>query len=76
MIFSIDREIFVGHAKSLALPSVTGQIQVLADHAPLISLLKEGDMVIEDESGKQQKIPIASGVVEVTPQEVTALVNF
>lgn len=75
LIFSIDREVFVGRAKAVTLPSATGQIQILAGHTPLISLLREGDMVIEAETGSQ-KIPIRGGVVEVNPREVVALVNF
>ena len=76
LIFSIDREIFVGDAKSLTLPSATGQIQVLPHHAPLVSLLQEGDMVIEQTDGSRQNLPIAGGVVEVKPKEVVVLVNF
>lgn len=75
-VFAIDREIFIGDAKSLIVPAATGQIQILANHAPLISLLKEGDMAIEQENGSRQNIPIAGGVVEVKPREVVALVNF
>jgi len=76
LIFSIDREIFVGQADSLRAPGVEGEFQVLTDHTPMMSLLKEGNIIIEYDSGKEQKLPIKSGVVEVTPKEVTALVNF
>ena len=75
-VFAIDREIFVGEAKSLTVPSVTGQLQILAEHTPLISLLREGEVVIESSDGSIQKLPIASGTVEVTDTEVVALVNF
>ena len=75
-IFSIDREIFVGQAKSVALPTTTGQIQILAEHAPLVSALKAGDVIIEGENDFHQSIPISGGVVEVAENEVTVLVNF
>ena len=75
-VFAIDREIFVGDAKSLTVPSVNGQLQILADHTPLISLLKEGEIIIESSDGTIQKLPIAGGTVEVTDKEVVALVNF
>ena len=75
-VFAIDREIFVGDAKSLTVPSVNGQLQILAEHTPLISLLREGEVVIESADGAIQKFPIASGTVEVTDEEVVALVNF
>ena len=75
-VFAIDREIFVGDAKSLIVPTTTGQIQILAEHTPLISILKEGEVIIEDPNGTIQKLPIASGTVEVTDAEVVCLVNF
>ena len=75
-VFAIDREIFVGDANSLIVPSATGELQILAEHTPLISLLKEGEIVIEAADGTVSKLPIAGGTLEVTDKEVVALVNF
>lgn len=75
-VFAIDREIFVGEAESLTVPGEKGQFQVLAGHTPLISALRAGDLLIQTADGITQKLPIASGTVEVTEQEVVALVNF
>ena len=70
LVFAIDREIFTGKAKSLTVPGIDGELQILADHTPLICQLKEGD------NGVTTKLPIAGGVVEVKEKEVVALVNF
>ncbi|MBI1971316.1 MAG: hypothetical protein HYS52_00490 [Candidatus Wildermuthbacteria bacterium] len=75
-VYSLDRTIFEGKAVALTAPAADGEIQILGQHTPLVSALKEGDMVIEKEDGSRQKIPIAGGVVEVTSQTVIALVNF
>lgn len=75
-IYSLDREVFTGPAKAITLPGSEGQLQVLADHVPFISLLKEGDIVLEDEQGSQKKIPIEGGVVEVKGKDVIVLVDF
>lgn len=75
-IYSLDRTIFEGRASALTLPAQDGQLQILAHHTPLVSVLKEGDMVIEKEDGSRQRLPIAGGVVEVTSQGVIVLVNF
>ncbi len=74
-ILAIDREIFEGEASALSLPTHEGFIQVLGGHTPMVTILTEGDMVIEKE-GKSQTIPIAGGVLEVLPEKVVALVNF
>jgi F-type H+-transporting ATPase subunit epsilon len=76
LVFAIDREIFAGNATSLTVPGAEGELQILADHTPLICQLKEGDMRIEGENGITTKLPIAGGVVEVKPHGVVALVNF
>jgi len=75
-VFAIDREIFVGDANSLTVPTTTGQIQILPEHTPLISLLKEGEVIIEAANGTTTKLPISGGTVEVTHKEVVALINF
>lgn len=76
LVFAIDREIFAGNAQSLTVPGADGELQILADHTPLIVQLKEGDVRIEGENGVTTKLPISGGVVEVKPHEVVALVNF
>jgi len=76
LVFAIDREIFAGNAKSLTVPGEDGELQILAGHTPLISQLREGDVIIRGEDGKETKLPIAGGVVEVKDKEVVVLVNF
>ncbi|MDP4007140.1 MAG: hypothetical protein Q8P55_00895 [bacterium] len=76
LVFAVDREIFVGQAESLSVPGAEGELEILADHTPLISQLREGDVIIKGEEGKIMKLPIAGGVVEVKDKEVIVLVNF
>lgn len=76
LVFAIDREIFVGQAESISVPGAEGELQILADHTPLISQLKEGDIIIRSEGGIEKKLPILGGVLEVKEKEVVVLVNF
>ena len=75
-IYSLDRTIFEGKATALTIPGGDGELQILANHIPLICRLKDGDVRIEGEDGVTKKIPIAGGVIEVRSDEVVALVNF
>lgn len=75
-IHSIGREIFAGKVQALTLPGIQGEFQVLAEHAPLISKLKEGNVKILKEDGSMQTLPIAGGVIEVAPNETSVLVDF
>ena len=76
LVFAIDREIFVGKAESVSVPGADGELQILADHTPLISQLKEGDVIIKSEGGIEKKLPITGGVLEIKEKEVVILVNF
>tara|TARA_Y100000310_G_scaffold335775_2_gene418659 strand:+ start:803 stop:1048 length:246 start_codon:yes stop_codon:yes gene_type:complete len=76
LVFAVDREIYVGQAKSVTVPGAEGELQILADHTPVVAKLKEGDIRIEGADGTEKKLPIAGGILEVKPEEVVVLVNF
>ena len=76
LVFAIDREIFVGKAESVSVPGADGELQILADHTPLIAQLKEWDVIIKSEGGIEKKLPITGGVLEIKEKEVVILVNF
>ncbi|MDO8577424.1 MAG: hypothetical protein Q7R55_00965 [Candidatus Wildermuthbacteria bacterium] len=75
-VLAIDREVFKGGAVSLTVPGREGELQVLAGHTSLISLLKEGNLIVKKENNQQETFPIGGGVLEVKGKEVVALVNF
>ncbi|MDP2735819.1 MAG: hypothetical protein Q8P12_06455 [bacterium] len=75
-VFALDREIFAGEAESLTVPSSEGELQVLAQHTPVISQLTEGDLLIRKEDGTEQKLPISGGVLKVKEKEVIVLANL
>jgi len=76
LVFSLDRELFTGDAKSVRVPGAAGELEVLAHHTPLISQLKEGDIIIETADGTQKKLPVAGGVLDVKEHEVVILANL
>ena len=59
---------------AVTLPGSLAPFEVLKDHAPLISSLDKGDIVYVDESG-EQRLPIASGFVEVHDNQVEVCVE-
>jgi F-type H+-transporting ATPase subunit epsilon len=46
-IITPEYNVFSGEAKSVSLPGLDGIFQVLNNHAPVISALKEGSLVVE-----------------------------
>ncbi len=63
---------FTGEADAVQLPGIDGLFQVLNNHAPLISALKEGTVKVEKDNTKQL-FKIKSGIVEVLNNKISVL---
>ena len=59
---------------AVTLPGTLGPFEVLKNHAPIISSLEKGDIVYVSE-GAEQRLPIASGFVEVRDNQVDVCVE-
>lgn len=73
-ISRVDMPIFDGEAVSVTVPGTAGDMTLLADHAPIISPLKAGTIMIKKESGEQESISIDSGVLEMNNNHATVLI--
>ena len=71
-IITPDKKVFAGEANAVTLPGSEGQFQVLNRHAPLVSTLGKGDVVVEA-GGVKQSYLIDGGVVEVLNNQVLVL---
>jgi F-type H+-transporting ATPase subunit epsilon len=74
-IVSAEGEIFSGPVKMVFLPASQGEIGVTARHAPLLSLLKPGEVRIQTEEGEEQHFYVGGGALEVQPTRVTVLAD-
>jgi F-type H+-transporting ATPase subunit epsilon len=73
-ILTPEKKVFEGNVTIATFPGADGSFQVLDNHAPLISLLKEG--VVEYKSKDlSQKLTITGGVVEVLKNKVVLLAD-
>ena len=59
---------------AVTLPGTLGPFEVLRNHAALISSLEKGEIVYVSE-GAEQRLPIASGFVEVHDNQVDVCVE-
>ena len=59
---------------AVTLPGTIGPFEVLKGHAPLISSLEKGDIVYVAD-GRENRLPIAEGFVEVRDNQVVACVE-
>lgn len=72
-IVSPEETLYEGEVKSVKMQGIDGKFQVLNDHAPLISALSKGDVVIEEISGEKKSFAINSGLVELAKNEIHIL---
>jgi F-type H+-transporting ATPase subunit epsilon len=74
-IVSAEALIYSGPATKVVLPAETGEICVLARHAPLLTRLRPGLVRLANEFEVEQTFFISSGFVEVQPHMVTVLAD-
>ncbi len=56
---------FEGQAASLNVNTASGEITVLDNHRPLLTLLKPGAVIIGDRRGTRRELEIRGGFLEV-----------
>lgn len=69
-IYSLDGIKFEGTVSQVSLPTEAGEITVLKNHIPLITVLKKGFVKINKES-----FQIEGGVAEIDGGKVVVLAN-
>jgi F-type H+-transporting ATPase subunit epsilon len=73
-IITPEKKVFEGEVASATFPGADGSFQVLKDHAPLVSLLKEGVVEYKGKDAAAQ-VTITGGVVEVLKNKVIVLAD-
>lgn len=87
-IVTPEATLYKGDVESVAVPGVNGEFQMLSDHAPIVSLLKEGyvkifgdiklDEEVEAKFEKREKgtwLAINSGTIEMKDNKIIVLAD-
>lgn len=88
-IVSPEAVLFAGEVISVTVPGVNGEFQMLKDHAPIVSVLQEGqvkiqgDIQIEEEhedkfttdSNGKTILPINGGTIELNDNKLIVLAD-
>jgi len=87
-IVTPEATLFKGEVDSIAVPGVNGEFEMLKDHAPIISLLKEGYVKIfgniqleEEVEAKFEKkdkgtwLAVKSGTIEMKENKIIVLAD-
>jgi F-type H+-transporting ATPase subunit epsilon len=73
-ILTPEKKVFEGDVTIATFPGADGSFQIMDNHAPLISLLKEGFVEYKGK-GFNENIQITGGVVEVLTNKVILLAD-
>jgi len=74
-IVSAEAEIFHGEATLVVATGELGELGIAPKHAPLITRLKPGKVVVTTPEGEQLDFAISGGILEVQPTVVTVLAD-
>jgi F-type H+-transporting ATPase subunit epsilon len=74
-IVSAEGEIFSGAASMVFAPGSQGELGIAPRHAPLLTLLKPGEVRVLTPDGAEQHFFIGGGALEVQPSKVTVLAD-
>ncbi|MFA5685055.1 MAG: F0F1 ATP synthase subunit epsilon [Lysobacteraceae bacterium] len=74
-IVSAEAEIFHGEAALVVATGEIGELGIAPRHAPLITRLKPGKVVVTQANGEKLDFAIGGGILEVQPQVVTILAD-
>jgi F-type H+-transporting ATPase subunit epsilon len=72
-IAKVNGILWSGEARELTAPGVEGEVTILKDHVPLVTNLKQGRLIVRDETGDVFTHDVERGVLEVTGKSATVL---
>jgi len=72
-IAKVDQVLFRGEAASLFCTGALGDMTILPHHSALVTPLKKGELRVVDSEGKEIRIKVLGGILEVAHNEATVI---
>jgi len=73
-IVTAERVVYSAEADIVIAPGVEGQLGILPHHAPLMTILQAGELVVR-RGGEEESLAISGGFLEVRPDRVIVLAD-
>jgi F-type H+-transporting ATPase subunit epsilon len=74
-LVSPEKLLFSSEVTQVDIPGVEGDFGVLAGHAPIVTTVRPGILVIFGEAGEQLRVVVSGGFAEVGPAGLTVLAD-
>ena len=72
-VLTPDKTVYQGPVTSVTVPGSVGSFEILKDHAPIISTLEDGKVIIRGGNKPEEILFITGGVVEVLNNKIIVL---
>ena len=73
-IITAEREVYADDVDMLVAPGIEGQLGILPHHAPLMTVLQPGELIIRKD-GDETYLAVTGGFLEVIGNKVTILAD-
>jgi F-type H+-transporting ATPase subunit epsilon len=73
-IITAERQVFSDDVNTVVAPGVEGELGILSHHAPLITMLKPGEVLIRKD-GEDTYLFVSGGFLEVRPEKIIILAD-
>ncbi len=74
-IVTPEKKVFDESVDAVTVPTMTGEVGILPNHAPLISTLKSGVLTISTK-GASERMVVSGGFLEVSSNKVSVLTDI
>ena len=74
-IITPENKLFEGEVTSVKFPGTDGEFGVLNNHAPIISTLIKGSIVVIDNNNESKNFDINGGVIEMQNNKIIVLAD-
>ena len=74
-VVTAEHTVFDDTVDMVVAPGIEGQLGILPHHAPLMTVLTYGELIIHREGQEDEFIAIGGGFMEVCPEHVTILAD-
>lgn len=72
-VLTTNKKLFSDRIRSISVPAVRGQMQILPDHAESFVLLQEGELELVTKQGKLKTIKIEEGLLHIQNNRLVIL---
>ena len=75
MLIPIEPLLSVLFAKMVFVPAAQGEIGIAPRHAPLLTMIKSGEVRVQTPDGQEQFFFVGGGALEIQPKKITVLAD-